>query len=201
MFQVNCRPNKSFVPRAAYVNNAAEIKKAVNIPVIAVGRINDPDVAEAVISSGKADIVSMGRASLADPEFPAKVERGREKELIRCIGCVQGCVSEHVTGRYTRCLVNPITGMRDEYDLSLTDTPKKVLVIGEDRVIAKKDDKTIEVSDVDMVVMAVGVKKELPDETIFEQYNGKVVYVGDAKSVKNGFKNMLEAFECGLEIS
>lgn len=82
------------VPRAAFVNNAAEIKKVVNIPVIAVGRINEPSIAEAVILSGKADLVSMGRASIADPELPNKIREGRFSDMQFCIGCMQGCSGE-----------------------------------------------------------------------------------------------------------
>ena len=374
----------SIVPRAAYVDNAATIKSVVDIPVIAVGRINDPGIAESVIVSGKADLVAMGRASLADPMLPKKTAEGREDEIIRCIGCVQGCVGEHVTGRYTRCLVNPVTGMLDEYDLTPTKAPKTVLVIGggisgcetaiaaalkghkvtlaektgklggqwvqasipigkseftslinwqtnelrrlgveirmnilddkkliektnpdilvaatgsrpiipsipgsskahvktahevlngdvpvgkhavvigggligaetadwmaeqgakvtmiemlpeivkdgehtpnkylkerlaeyqvdiytstevteirDDCVIARKGENCIEISDVDMVVMAVGVEKALPEDKIFDSFQGRVIYVGDARTVKNGFKNMLEAFETGLKI-
>lgn len=374
----------SIVPRAAYVDNAAAIKSVVDIPVIAVGRINDPRIAESVIVSGKADLVAMGRASLADPMLPKKTAEGREDEIIRCIGCVQGCVGEHVTGRYTRCLVNPVTGMLDEYDLTPTKAPKTVLVIGggisgcetaiaaalkghkvtlaektgklggqwvqasipigkseftslinwqtnelrrlgveirmnilddkkliektnpdilvaatgsrpiipsipgsskahvktahevlngdvpvgkhavvigggligaetadwmaeqgakvtmiemlpeivkdgehtpnkylkerlteyqvdiytstevteirDDCVIARKGENCIEISDVDMVVMAVGVEKALPEDKIFDSFQGRVIYVGDARTVKNGFKNMLEAFETGLKI-
>ncbi len=120
----------AIVPRAAYVNNAAEIKSVVNIPVIAVGRINDIEVAESVLLSGKADLVTMARASLADPDMPNKVLEGRENEIIRCIGCLQGCAGENGKGNCVRCLVNPLTGMEDEYDLSPTAEPKQVLVVG-----------------------------------------------------------------------
>lgn len=120
----------AIVPRAAYVNNAAEIKSVVNIPVIAVGRINDIEVAESVLLSGKADLVTMARASLADPDMPNKVLEGREDEVIRCIGCLQGCAGENGKGNCVRCLVNPLTGMEDEYDLSPAEVSKKVLVIG-----------------------------------------------------------------------
>ncbi len=71
----------SIVPRAAYVDNAAAIKSVVDIPVIAVGRINDPGIAESVIVSGKADLVAMGRASLADPMLPKKQRRAEKMRL------------------------------------------------------------------------------------------------------------------------
>lgn len=120
----------SIVPRAAYVNNAAEIKSVVGVPVIAVGRINDVDVAESVLTSGKADMVTMARASLADPDMPNKVKAGHRDEVIRCIGCLQGCAGENGKGRGVRCLVNPLTGMEDEYDLTPVPQPKSVMVVG-----------------------------------------------------------------------
>lgn len=118
------------VPRAAFVDNAAGIKSAVSVPVIAVGRINDVEVAESVLESGKADLVTMARASLADPDMPVKVKEGRADEVIRCIGCLQGCAGENGKGNCVRCLVNPLTGMEDEYDLTPAITPKRVIVAG-----------------------------------------------------------------------
>ena len=120
----------SVFPRAGYVENAAEMKKAVQIPVIAVGRINDVEIAESVLEAGKADLVTMARASLADPDMPKKVQEGKADEVIHCIGCLQGCAGENGKGNCVRCLVNPLTGMEDEYDMSPAKTAKKVLVIG-----------------------------------------------------------------------
>lgn len=120
----------SVFPRAGYVEHAAEMKKAVQIPVIAVGRINDVEIAESVLQSKKADLVTMARASLADPELPNKVLKGRGDEVIRCISCLQGCIGENGKGNGIRCLVNPLTGMEDEYDLTPTEKAKQVLVIG-----------------------------------------------------------------------
>lgn len=112
------------------MEHAAEMKKAVQIPVIAVGRINDVEIAESVLQSKKADLVTMARASLADPELPNKVLKGRGDEVIRCIGCLQGCIGENAKGNGIRCLVNPLTGMEDEYDLTPAEKAKQVLVIG-----------------------------------------------------------------------
>ena len=120
----------SVIPRAAYVENAAELKKVVDIPVIAVGRINEIEVAENILEEGKADLVTMARASLADPEMPKKIKEGREDEVIRCIGCLQGCAGENSKGNSVRCLVNPLIGMEHVYDLSPVEHPKNVLVIG-----------------------------------------------------------------------
>lgn len=120
----------SIVARGAYADNAKEIRSAVCIPVIAVGRINDIAVAESILQSGKADLVAMARASLADPEMPGKVLAGREDEVMHCIGCLQGCIGENGKGNCVRCLVNPLTGMEDEYDMSPVKESRKVLVVG-----------------------------------------------------------------------
>lgn len=120
----------SVVARGAYVQNAAAIKSAVHIPVIAVGRINDIQMAESILQFGQADLVTMARASLADPEMPKKIQEGREDEVLRCIGCLQGCAGENGKGHCVRCLVNPLTGMEDVYDFSPTKERKRVLVIG-----------------------------------------------------------------------
>lgn len=115
---------------AAYVGNAAAIKSAVSVPVIAVGRISDMDIAESVLASGKADLVTMARASLADPELPVKAATGNICDAQKCIGCVQGCAAESSAGRPVRCLVNPLTGMEDEYDLIPAEQSKQVMVAG-----------------------------------------------------------------------
>lgn len=120
----------SVFPRAGYVEHAAEMKKAVQIPVIAVGRINDVELAESVLQSGKADLVTMARASLADPELPKKAQEGKMDEVLRCIGCLQGCSGENGKGNCVRCLVNPLTGMEDEYDMTPVKKAKNVLVVG-----------------------------------------------------------------------
>ncbi len=110
------------MPKACYIDHAAEIKKVVSIPVIGVGRINDPFLAEEILVSGKADLVTMARASLADPEFPNKVAAEQYEDINYCIGCLQGCTKG--------CLVNPITGHESEYNLAKTTQPKKVYVAG-----------------------------------------------------------------------
>ena len=115
---------------APYINNAAEIKKVVSIPVIGAGKINNALIAEAIVKSGKADMCVMARASLADPEMPNKVLAGRFDEIIHCVGCMQGCVGELNRGNHIRCMLNPLTAMEDEYDLSKVAEPKNILVVG-----------------------------------------------------------------------
>jgi NADPH-dependent 2,4-dienoyl-CoA reductase/sulfur reductase-like enzyme len=120
----------SSIPKAAYVQNAAQIKEVVSIPVIAVGRINDPLLAESIIASGKADMCTMARASLADPDLPNKAAAGKHQEILHCIGCMQGCIGENEKGNGVRCLMNPMTGMEDEYRFELAKVKKHILVVG-----------------------------------------------------------------------
>ena len=109
---------------------AAEVKKVVSIPVITVGRINDPIMAETIIASGKADFVAMGRASLADPALPNKAASGRFDDINYCIGCLQGCIGNLFGGRPGTCLVNPAIGMESEFTIKPAKNRKKVFVAG-----------------------------------------------------------------------
>ncbi len=79
------------VPRGFNVENAARIKKETGMITVAVGRINDPEQADEIIRSGKADMVVIGRAQLADPEFCNKAKNGNVDDIVRCVGCNQGC--------------------------------------------------------------------------------------------------------------
>ncbi|WP_410769737.1 FAD-dependent oxidoreductase [Fontibacillus sp. BL9] len=120
------------LPVGFNVDNAAQIKSAVSIPVIAVGRINDPAVADRIIAEGLADFVAIGRAQLADPEFCAKSESGREDEIIKCVGCDQGCFDGFVNPNvpFISCMFNPATGREKEYELVPAERPKRVLIAG-----------------------------------------------------------------------
>ncbi len=120
----------SCVAPAHYVDNAYQIKQVVNIPVIAVGRINDPYLAETILESAKADMCTMARSSLADPDMPNKVLNGDYQDMIHCIGCVQGCSGENGKGNKVRCLVNPLTGMEDEYKIEKVNKPLNIIVVG-----------------------------------------------------------------------
>ena len=112
------------------VHFAEDIKKVVDIPVITVGRINDPIMAESILKSGKADLIAMGRGSLADPELPNKFLEGRYEDIRHCIGCQQGCVSTLFMNEPIRCLVNPTCGFEYLNELKKTDHPKKITVVG-----------------------------------------------------------------------
>lgn len=117
------------ITKGSLINNAAEIKKVLDIPVIGVGgHVNTPAMAESILLSGKVDMVTMARASLADPDLPLKAKEGRCEDILQCIACVQGCLGPRVNG--IRCLVNPLTGRETEFTVEKTDAPKKILVAG-----------------------------------------------------------------------
>ena len=115
---------------APLVPVAEAIKKVVSVPVIAVNRIHDPFVAEQALSEGRADMIAMGRALLADPELPAKAGRGAFDEILPCIACNQGCIEMLQADKSVTCLVNPACGREEEFSIEPAAVSKKVLVIG-----------------------------------------------------------------------
>ncbi len=120
------------LPRGFNVKNAARIKKETGMITIAVGRINDPALAEEIIASGQADMVTVGRGQLADPDFCKKAKEGRVEDIVKCIGCNQGCYDGFVSpdSPHITCLRNPAVGREAEFRLSPAKEPKKVLIAG-----------------------------------------------------------------------
>jgi NADPH-dependent 2,4-dienoyl-CoA reductase/sulfur reductase-like enzyme len=114
------------------VHLAAEIKKAVSIPVIAAGRINDISLAAQIIQKGHADLVTMGRALLADPDLPVKSQQGRFDDICHCIACNQGCRGAVTSGEPVVCFQNPMTGREGtlNYDQVSDSDRKTVLIAG-----------------------------------------------------------------------
>lgn len=106
---------------------AAEIKRSVSLPVIVVGRINDPFLAEDALESGKADLIAWGRQSLADPELPNKVASGQLDDICPCIACLQGCTRHPAP---VCCLMNPFTCRESELKISPAAKKKNVVVVG-----------------------------------------------------------------------
>jgi 2,4-dienoyl-CoA reductase-like NADH-dependent reductase (Old Yellow Enzyme family)/thioredoxin reductase len=115
---------------ACLVPIAAEFKTALQIPVVAVGRINAVALAEEVLSQGKADIVSIGRPLLADPELPNKAAEGREGEIRPCIACNEGCYKRILGQLDVRCSVNPMLGREAEPAAPKAGLAKRIVVIG-----------------------------------------------------------------------
>ncbi len=124
------RQHTPFTPLGEWAKYAAEVKKVVNIPVIAAGRLGYPDLAEEVLETGKADFIGLGRALLADPEWPNKVLSHKEDEIITCIACGDGCQRRTNQNKYVSCTLNPATGMEKELAIIPAETKKKVLVVG-----------------------------------------------------------------------
>ena len=118
-----------FMEKACLVESALQIKKVLDIPVMAVGRINDPYIADDIIRYEKADLVCIGRGLLADPEMPLKAKEGRMDEIRTCIACNTCMQSIFRKGRI-ECLVNPMLGREEEMAFIQTKKPKKIMVIG-----------------------------------------------------------------------
>lgn len=118
------------VPRAAFADLTARLRGVVSIPVIASNRINTPEVAEGILSAGKADMVSMARPFLADPDFVTKAASGRAREIAPCIACNQACLDHTFSGKLTSCLVNPRACHEVELDYPATAAPKAIAVVG-----------------------------------------------------------------------
>ncbi len=120
------------VPRGFNVENAARIKKETGMITVAVGRINDPEQADEIIRSGKADMVVIGRAQLADPEFCNKAKNGNVDDIVRCVGCNQGCYDgfSNPDAPFITCIRNPALGREAEFVIKKTDNPKNVLIVG-----------------------------------------------------------------------
>lgn len=118
------------VPRAAFTKVTARLKGEVSIPLVTTNRINTPEVAEQVLAEGHADMVSMARPFLADPDFINKAAEGRADEINTCIGCNQACLDHTFSGRLTSCLVNPRACYETELNYIPTTTVKKIAVVG-----------------------------------------------------------------------
>ncbi|MFW3470848.1 FAD-dependent oxidoreductase [Streptomyces microflavus] len=118
------------VPRAAFTWVTGKVRGAVSVPLVTSNRINTPEVAEEVLASGRADMVSMARPFLADPEFVAKAAADRADAINTCIGCNQACLDHIFSLQITSCLVNPRACHETELVLSPTRTRKRVAVVG-----------------------------------------------------------------------
>ena len=118
------------VPRAAFADVSAEIKKHVKMPVIASNRINMPETAEKILESNQADLIQMARPFLADPEWVNKAATNRSDEINTCIACNQACLDHTFANKRASCLVNPQACHETELVYVKTKAPKRVGVIG-----------------------------------------------------------------------
>ncbi len=120
----------AMVPRGAFASVTGKLKPEVSIPLVATNRINTVDVAENIVASGDADMVSMARPFLADAEFPIKAMQGRSDEINVCIACNQACLDHVFKKKTASCLVNPRACHETELVIKPTAAPKTVCVIG-----------------------------------------------------------------------
>jgi len=118
------------VPRAAFTKVTAKLRGHVGIPLVTTNRINTPEVAEQVLAEGDADMVSMARPFLADPDFVNKAAADRSDTINTCIGCNQACLDHTFSGKLTTCLVNPRACYETELNYIPTTTIKKIVVVG-----------------------------------------------------------------------
>ncbi len=120
----------AMVPRAAFTWVTAKLKQSVSIPLITSNRINTPEQAEQVLAKGEADIVSMARPFLADPQFVNKAKNNQASRINTCIACNQGCLDRVFRKQRATCMVNPRACYETELEFTKTKMPKKIIVIG-----------------------------------------------------------------------
>jgi len=120
----------TLVPRGAFAWVTARLRQALPVPVVATNRINTPEVAEGILARGEADMVSMARPFLADPEFVRKAAAGRADEINTCIACNQACLDHTFAGKRSSCLVNPQACHETELVIRPTEAPLSIAVVG-----------------------------------------------------------------------
>ena len=118
------------VPPGAFTQATAKLRNSVNVPVIATNRINNPELAQTILQTGQADMVSMARPFLADSKWVQKAREGKPDEINTCIACNQACLDEIFTGNDTSCLVNPRAAQETKLNFLPTKKKKRIVVIG-----------------------------------------------------------------------
>jgi len=112
------------------VSLAEQVRRRVSIPVIAVGRLQDPEIAESVLAGGSADFVALGRGLLADPDWVNKVRNGKSADIIPCISCHEGCMQQMTQGKPTSCALRPTTGHELDWPMVPIAGKASLLVVG-----------------------------------------------------------------------
>ena len=118
-----------YVPHGHLIHLAEEIRRVVNVPIVAVGGIT-PEMAEDILRDRKADLISMGRTLIADPELPRKLAEGRPEDILRCIRCNDGCIGRLSKDQPMECGINAAVGREAEFKITPSSKPKRVLVVG-----------------------------------------------------------------------
>ncbi len=120
----------TLVPRGLFSEVTARMKEEVDLPLVATNRINSPEVAERILAAGKADLISMARPLLADPDFARKAAGGRSDEINTCIACNQACLDHVFERKIASCLVNPMACRETEWVLKPARPSKRIAVVG-----------------------------------------------------------------------
>jgi len=120
----------TIVPAAAFSQITKKLKPEISIPIITSNRINTPELANALLEEGAADMISMARPFLADPQFAEKARLGESRAINVCISCNQGCLDQVFLNKLATCLVNPRAGRETELIYDLAEKPKKIAVVG-----------------------------------------------------------------------
>ena len=119
------------IPQGFVVEDAAQLKQTVSRPVLVAGRINQPQIAESILLDGKADMIGMARALIADPDFVTKLESGNADQIRACVGCNQACVGHRLAHHPVSCIQNPMTGREHRYASARRPSKlKNIMVIG-----------------------------------------------------------------------
>jgi 2-enoate reductase len=120
----------NYISPNGFADLSAAIRHVVNIPVITVGGITSPDIAEQILNAKKADFICLGRALIADPDWPVKAEKGQLEEIRPCLRCNEGCIGRAFYLKSMSCSVNTLVGRERYYAITRAERPKKVMVIG-----------------------------------------------------------------------
>ena len=120
----------TMVPRGAFSFVTKKLKPHIRIPIVTTNRINTPEIAESILKDGHADMVSLARPLLADPDFVKKAMEGKADEINTCIGCNQACLDHTFKGQRATCLVNPVACYELELDFPKASSAKKVAIVG-----------------------------------------------------------------------
>ncbi|WP_370241496.1 FAD-dependent oxidoreductase [Marisediminitalea sp.] len=170
------------VPRAAFTWVTAKFRKHLSIPVITSNRINMPDVAESVIARGDADMVSMARPFLADPDFVIKAEQQRADEINTCIGCNQACLDHVFNGKLTSCLVNPYACHELMITMKPAEAVKTIAVVGAGpaglaaaTTAAQRGHKVVLFDAADKIGGQFNIARQIPGK---EEFNETLRYFG-----------------------
>ena len=109
---------------------AKQVKKLISVPVITLGRLNDPDVAEDILAKGEADFIAITRALITDPQLPNKIKEGRIEDIRPCISCNEGCYNKIMSGQQIECACNPESGFEYLDRLKPVEQKKKIVIVG-----------------------------------------------------------------------